>query len=126
MWTSPNDHSIVFRYPRDAVRAAAIDRKVDRLLARLPDRAQRPGLVEVANDLSRLYPRPFMWLLVGLAAALWRRPRGIAIPAVLAASALLVLVATSLAVYAVAEYAVPVVPAFVLLATTGLFGRRSA
>jgi CHASE2 domain-containing sensor protein len=82
--------------------------------------------VEVANDLSRLYPRPFMWLLVGLAAALWRRPRGIAIPAVLAASALLVLVATSLAVYAVAEYAVPVVPAFVLLATTGLFGRRTA
>jgi hypothetical protein len=64
-----------------------------------------------------------MWLLVGIAAALWRRPRGIAVPAVLAASGLLVLLSTSLAVYAVAEYSVPVVPAFVLLATTGLFGR---
>ena len=36
------------------------------------------------------------------------------------------MVATSLAVYAVAEYSVPVVPAFVLLATAGVFGRRSA
>ena len=44
----------------------------------------------------------------------------------LAAAALLVLVSTSLAVYAVAEYSVPVVPAFVLLATAGVLGRRSA
>ena len=35
------------------------------------------------------------------------------------------MVSTSLAVYAVAEYSVPVVPAFVLLATAGVFGRRS-
>ena len=37
--------------------------------------------------------------------------------------ALLIMLATSLAVYAVAEYSVPVVPAFVLLATAGLLGR---
>ena len=43
----------------------------------------------------------------------------------LAATALLILLSTSLAVYAVAEYSVPVVPAFVLLTTAGLFGRRS-
>jgi hypothetical protein len=43
----------------------------------------------------------------------------------LAAAALLVLVATVLAVYAVAEYSVPVVPAFVLLAAVGVFGRRN-
>jgi hypothetical protein len=66
-----------------------------------------------------------MWLLVGLAAVVWRRPRGIAVALVLAASALLILLSTSLAVYAVAEYSVPVVPAFVLLTTAGLFGRRS-
>jgi 4-amino-4-deoxy-L-arabinose transferase-like glycosyltransferase len=96
---------------------------VNGLLANLPGRAQRAALVERVNDLSRLYPRPFMWLLVGLAAVLWRKPRGVAVPLVLAASALAVLVVTSLAVYAVAEYAVPVVPAFVLLATVGLFGR---
>ena len=66
-----------------------------------------------------------MWLLVGIAAVLWRRPRRIVVPMVLAAAALGVLVSTSLAVYAVAEYSVPVVPAFVLLATAGVFGLRS-
>jgi len=123
VWTSPTEHGFVFRYPADRVQAAALDRQVDHLLDGLPGRAQRTWLVERINDLSRLYPRPFMWLLLGLAAALWRRPRHIVVPAVLAASALLAMLSTSLAVYAVAEYSVPLVPAFVLLATTGLFGR---
>ena len=125
VWTSPNDHGFVFRDAADRTGAAALDREVAALLDGLPDRAQRPTLVRLVNDVSRLYPRPFMWLLVGLVAAVWRRPRGIAVPAVLAASAALVLVSTSLAVYAVAEYAAPVVPAFVLLATAGALGRRS-
>lgn len=123
VWTSPTVHSLVFRYPADAVRSAALDREVNELLAGLPDREGRPSLVARVNDLSRLYPRPFMWLLVGIVAALWRRPRGIAVPVALAAAALAVMVSTSLAVYAVAEYSVPVVPAFVLLATAGVFGR---
>jgi CHASE2 domain-containing sensor protein len=66
-----------------------------------------------------------MWLLVGVAAAMWRRPRGIVLTATLAASAFVIMVSTSLAVYAVAEYSVPLVPAFVLLATAGLFGPRA-
>jgi hypothetical protein len=125
VWTSPNDHSIVFRYPADAARSVALDREVNDLLESLPDRGGHPSLVARLTDLSRLYPRPFMWLLVGIVAALWRRPRGIAVAFALAAAALAVMVSTSLAVYAVAEYSVPVVPAFVLLATAGLLGRRS-
>ena len=123
VWTSPTEHSFVFRDPADRRRADALDREVNELLEGLPERDSRSALVERVNDLSRVYPRPFMWLLVGLAAALWRRPRGIAVPLVLAASALLVLLATSLAVYAVAEYSVPVAPAFVLLATAAVLGR---
>ena len=124
VWTSPTEHGFVFRYPADRVQAAALDRQVNHLLGRLPERARRAWLVERIDDLSRLYPRPFMWLLLGLVAALWRRPRHIVVPAVLAASALLVMLSTSLAVYATAEYSVPFAPAFVLLATAGLFGRR--
>jgi Dolichyl-phosphate-mannose-protein mannosyltransferase len=126
VWTSPDAHAFVFRDPADRVRAAALDQEVNELLGALPERGSRASLVDLLNDLSRIYPRPFMWLLLGLAASLWRRPRGIGVPAVLAASGLLVLGATSLAVYAVAEYSVPVVPAFVLLAAVGLFGPRSA
>jgi CHASE2 domain-containing sensor protein len=66
-----------------------------------------------------------MWLLLGLVAVLWRRPRRVVVPLVLAASAFAIMLSTSLAVYAVAEYSVPLVPAFVLLATAGLFGPRA-
>jgi hypothetical protein len=124
VWTSPTEHAFVFRDRADRVGSAALDREVTELLEGLPERGQRPALVRLLNDLSRLYPRPFLWLLVGLVAVLWRRPRSIAIPLALAGAALLVLLATSVAVYAVAEYSVPVVPAFVLLAMAGLVGRR--
>ena len=123
VWTSPTEHALVFRDPADRVEAAALDSEVNELLDGLPHREPRTAIAERLNDLSRLYPRPFMWLVIGIAAALWRRPRGIAVPAALAAAGLLILLSTSLAVYAVAEYSVPVVPAFILLATTGLFGR---
>ena len=126
VWTSADDHGFVFRDAADREGAAALDREVNGLLDGLGQRGQHPALVRLVNDLSRLYPRPFMWLVVGVVAVAWRRPRGFAVPAALAGAALLVMVSTSLAVYAVAEYAAPVVPAFVLLATVGALGRRSA
>ena len=126
VWTSPTEHSIVFRDPAERLRSDALDRRVLALLDGLPDRAPRHDLVRLVNDASRWYPRPFMWLLLGLGAVLVRRPRGSAVPLVLAGGALLTLLSTSLAVYAVAEYSVPVTPAFILLATAGLLGRRRA
>jgi Dolichyl-phosphate-mannose-protein mannosyltransferase len=124
VWTSPTEHQVVFRDPDDAARAAEIDRDVDDLYEGFPDRAARPELVERLNSASRWYPRPVLWLLVGLVAAAIRRPRWLAVPLVLSGAALLILLGTSLAVYAVAEYSVPVVPAFVLLAAVAVLGRR--
>jgi hypothetical protein len=49
-----------------------------------------------------------------------------ATPIVLTLAALLVILGTSLAVPASAEYSTPVVPAFMLLAVAGLIGSRSA
>jgi hypothetical protein len=123
VWTSPTEHQVVFKDPADAARAADIDRRVDGLLESFPDREARPELVDRLNSASRWYPRPVLWLLVGLAAAAIRRPRWLAVPLALAGGALLVLLVTSLAVYALAEYSVPVVPAFVLLATVAVLGR---
>jgi hypothetical protein len=123
VWTSPTEHHVVFDDPADAARAAALDVRVGELLAALPGRDVRPGLARWLESASRWYPRPVVWLLVGLVALAWRRPRRSAIPLTLAGAALLVLVATALAVYAVAEYSVPVAPAFVLLATVGVLGR---
>ncbi len=125
VWTSPTEHQIVFTKPADAARAAEIDRRVDDLYEGFPDRSTRPGAIDRLNSASRWYPRPALWLLVGLLAAFVRRPRGFAVPLTLAGSALLILLATSLAVYAVAEYSVPVTPAFILLAAVGLLGRKA-
>jgi dolichyl-phosphate-mannose-protein mannosyltransferase len=123
VWTSATEHHIVFSDPADTARAGALDRRVDELLGRLPDRDPRPGLVRWLDSASRWYPRPVLWLVIGLVAVAWRRPRRASVPLVLAGAAALVLVSTALAVYAVAEYSVPVVPAFVLLATVGVLGR---
>jgi hypothetical protein len=123
VWASPTDHHVVFGRPGDAARAAALDRRVNGLLAGFPDRGTRDGLVGLLDSASRWYPRPFMWLLVGLVALAWRRPVRSGLILVIAGAAVALLVVTSLAVYAVAQYAVPVVPAFVLLTTAGLLGR---
>ena len=125
VWTSPTDHQVVFSRPADAARAAEIDRRVEGLLEGFPDRSARPGAIDRLNSASRWYPRPVLWLLVGLVAVLVRRPRRLAVPLTLAGGALLILLSTSLAVYAVAEYSVPVTPAFILLAAAGLLGRRA-
>ena len=125
VWTSPTEHQVVFSRPADAARAAEIDRRVDGLLDGFPDRSARAEWVDRLNSASRWFPRPVLWLLVGLLAGLVRRPRGLAVPLTLAGGALLVLLSTSLAVYAVAEYSVPVTPAFILLAAVGLLGRRA-
>ena len=126
VWSSPNEHSFVYRDRADRTGADALDREVGALLDGLPARDPRRALVDAVNDLSRLYPRPFMWLLLGLAAIAWRRPARSGLALALAASALLVLLSTSLAVYAVAEYTVPVVPAVVVHATAGVLGRYRA
>jgi Dolichyl-phosphate-mannose-protein mannosyltransferase len=123
VWTSPTEHQVVFVDPADAARAAQIDRRIDELAAGFPDRAGRPEIADWLNRASRWYPRPFMWLLVGLLAVALRRPARMLVPLTLAGAALLVLLGTALAVYAVAEYTVPVAPAFVLLATAGVLGR---
>ncbi len=126
VWTSATEHHIVFRDPSDRARAAALDRRVDELLGGLPDRDARPWLVQRLETASRWYPRPFVWLVVGLIAVILRRPRRVAVPLVLSGAALALLVATALAVYAVAQYSVPVAPAFIVLATAGLLGTRRA
>ena len=90
-WTSPTEHQVVFDDADDEAGAAAIDRHVDELLSSFPDRNSRPQLVDWLNSASRWFPRPILWLAVGLVAALIRRPKNIAVPLMLAAAGLLIL-----------------------------------
>ena len=80
VWTSPTEHHIVFSRPGDEARAAEIDRRIDDLVSSFPDRSVRPNAVDWLNSLSRWYPRPVLWLVLGVLAALIRRPRRFAAP----------------------------------------------
>ena len=56
VWTSPTEHSIVFRDPADAARSAALDREVERA-ARRPARSWRPPVPRGPSQ-RRLAPLP--------------------------------------------------------------------
>ena len=101
-----------------------MNRRVDELLGDFSDREASSELGRWLDRASRWFPRPALWLVLGLVAIAVRRPRRLETPLVLAAAALLVTVGTSLAVPAAAEYSVPVAPAFMLLAVAGLLAPR--
>lgn len=125
VWTSPTEHEILADDPRDAAHLHRMNLRVDELFGVFSAREAIAGLGTWLNRASKWFPRPALWLLVGVVAVALRRPRGSATPLVLTAAGLLVLVTTSLAVPAAAEYAVPVTPAFILFAVCGVLCPRS-
>jgi hypothetical protein len=124
VWTSPTTHEIVARDPAHARHLDRMNRRVDYLLGRFSDRYASADLGTWLNRASRWFPRPGVWLAIGLIAVAFRRPRGLTLSLVLSAAALLVIVGTALAVPAAAEYSIPVAPAFFVLAAQGLLGGR--
>ena len=122
VWRSAIDHGIVFATAREQGRYERMEARAGELLTQFPERRDSGWLRLQLNHASKAYPRPWMWLLFGIGALLFRRPADWRAPVVLACAALVVVLVTILGVYAIPEYAVPVVPAFVLLAAVGLFG----
>jgi hypothetical protein len=125
VWTSATAHQIFFDDPRDQRRYDQLNERLRELGGRFPTRGESSSLGLQLNHASKAFPRPWLWLLVALVAFVRRRPRNWQVPIVLAASALVVLFATVLGVYAIPEYSVPVASSFILLAAVALFGTRS-
>jgi hypothetical protein len=124
VWTSPTDHHLVFRDPEDAARVKQVDAEIDRLLDRLPGRGGNPTLAHRLNQVAYRFPPPAVWLAAGLIAVAVRRPRNSSIVLGLSALGLLAIVVPALGFPSAGEYAMPVDPAFALLAAVGLFGKR--
>jgi hypothetical protein len=125
VWTSATEHHFVFSHPQDKPRFDEILRERDRLAANLPDRNGNAQLALRLNQLSRWFPRPIVWIALGLIGLALRRPRGSGTLLALAASAMLVIVFNALGLFADPHFALPVAPAFVLLAAGGILGRRT-
>ena len=124
VWTSPTDWHFEFDRPADRPRLEQIRRDVDDLFEALPDRAGNEQLALRLNQLSRWFPRPWMWILVGLIAIAVRRPRGWPMALALSLAAFAVVTLNALGLFADLHFLLPVAPAFVLLGLVGLLGQR--
>ena len=125
VWTSPTEHHVVFADPAKRARWIANDRWAADLYAAFPDRWWSPWLGLQMDRSSRLYPPPLLWLLAGIVGVALRRPRRWWAAVAPVGGALVMLLATVMAVWAEPAYAVPVAPAFVLFAAVGLLGDRN-
>ncbi|MDH4103311.1 MAG: hypothetical protein OEV29_07985, partial [Thermoleophilia bacterium] len=124
VWTSGTDWHFAFDNPGDRARLREIETERDDLLSALPDRRGNATLALRLDQLSRWFPRPWMWIVLGLAAMAIRRPRGSATLAAIALSALAVVVLNALGLFADLHFVLPVAPAFVLFGAGALLGMR--
>jgi hypothetical protein len=124
VWTSPTRYHFAFRTRQLHRRFDTVVRDVDSLAADLPDRAGNSELSLRLNQLSRWFPRPWVWLAIGLIAAAVRRPRGMLTAFALALAALFVILFNALGLFADPRFALPVAPAFVFFGSCMLLGRR--
>jgi hypothetical protein len=124
VWTSPTRWHFAFEHPQDRTRFQAIRRETNALYDNLPDRQGSARLAHRLNQLSRWFPRPLVWIVLGLVAIAVRRPRGSATLVALALAAFLVVLLNALGLFADLHFLLPVAPAFVLLGLGGLLGAR--
>jgi hypothetical protein len=124
VWTSPSEHHLVFVHPGDRARYDALHRRMDELASNLPHREGSPSLAHRLNQASRWFPPPILWLVLGLAAFVFRRPGNVLALLTPTLAGLVVIVVSALGLPAEPHYSVPVAPAFVLLAGAALFAPR--
>ena len=126
VWTSGTDWHFEFDNPPDRARLREIERERDELFSALPDRSGNASLALRLDQLSRWFPRLWMWIALGLFAIVIRRPRGSATLVAIALSALAVVVLNALGLFADLHFVLPVAPAFVLFGAGALLGTRGA
>ncbi len=125
VWTSPTQWHFEFVYPADRARFDRIVRERDRLFAALPQRAGNAQLALRLDQLSRWYPRPWLWILLGIVGVVWRRPRGWPVLVALALGGFATVLLNALGLFADLHFLLPVAPAFVLLGLGGLLGSKA-
>jgi len=124
IWPSLERRQIVWSRPEDAKRYAELRERLRTFVDDVSQGARRPGAAETLRAGSLLLPAGGFWILVALVSGLRFRPRGLWVPALLAAASLLVLLETALAFPPHPDYALPFLPSFVLVALAAMAGTR--
>ena len=125
VWTSPTRWHLEFAHRGDRRRLNAIEKDMNALFDALPDRSGNAAIALRLNQLSRWFPRPWMWIVLGLVGIALRRPRGWPTLVALPLGALAVVLLNALGLFADLHFVLPVAPAFVLLGLAGVLGARS-
>lgn len=118
------EQMLVFDDPRDERRWEAFAADTDRLAGRIPVWDPRHGLVHRLEQASRVFPPPIVWLAIGLLGLAIRRPKQALAALAPSAAGLVVVAATAAVTFSVVQYAIPVVPAFIMLAAVALAAPR--
>ena len=124
VWTSPTQWHFEFEHPGDRPRFEEIQREVSGLFGNLPDRTGNATLALRLSQLSRWFPRAWMWIVLGIVAIGFRRPRGWPVLVALSLAAFAIVVLNALGLFADLHFLLPVAPAFVLLGVGGALGLR--
>jgi hypothetical protein len=125
VWTSPTKWHFEFGKPGERRRFDAIQHEVSGLFANLPDRNGNATFAHRLDQASRWYPRPLLWIVVGLIGIALRRPRHTRLLLALALAAFTVVLLNALGLFTDLHFVLPVAPAFLLLGTGGLLGVRT-
>jgi hypothetical protein len=94
--------------------------------AELPAKTGTAWITEVVNRITPRFPRPPLWLAVGVVALLARRPRAWRTIVLLWLSAALVLLIHAASQGVAPEFALPLYPVFIVTALGALAGERGA
>jgi hypothetical protein len=124
VWTSGTAHHFTFCNRRVQLEFDDVIQERDSLFANVPHRNGNGQVLLRLNQLSRWFPRPIVWIVLGVAGLLWRRPRGGGILIAIAGAAFAVILLNALGLFADPHFALPVAPAFLLFGSCALLGRR--
>ena len=120
-----DDPALVWRDPTTQARYREIVAQVREWDAELPSRTGVSFVPEILNRITPRFPRPPLWLAVGLVALIVRRPAGWRTIVVLWVGSFLVLLVHAASQGVAPEFALPLYPVFIVTALGALAGDRT-